>query len=67
MTDRERNTFKYKGYDVTVEVDTESVSGLSFLMPNRECPGKSFYAFAYFDNVDKFIRCNCNWDVYLRS
>ena len=52
MTDRERNTFKYKGYDVTVEVDTESVSGISFLIPNREHPGRSFYAFASKGNYE---------------
>lgn len=67
MSDRERNTFKYKGYDVTVEADPESVSGISFLMPNRELPGKSFYAFAYFDGVEKFIKCNCDWDKYTKS
>lgn len=65
MTDRERNTFKYKGYDVTVERDEESVSGISFLVPNRELPGKSYYAFAYFDEIDKFILCGCNWDKFL--
>lgn len=67
MIDRDRNTFKYKGYDVTVEADSESVSGISFLLPNRELPGKSFYAFAYFDDVEKFIKCNCDWDKYLKS
>ena len=67
MTDRDRNTFKYKGYDVTVEADSESVSGISFLVPNRELPGRSFYAFSYFDGVEKFIKCNCDWDTYLKS
>lgn len=65
MTDRERNTFKYGEYDITVLADDESVSGISFLIPNNELPRNSFYSFAYFDDVDKFIKCDCNWDKFL--
>ena len=65
MTDRDRNTFKYKGYDISVEVDPESISGISFLMPDRSIPGKSYFTFAYFDDVDRFIKCNCDWDQFL--
>lgn len=65
MTDRERNTFKYKGYDISVEADTESISGISFLMPDRSIPGQSYFTFAYFDDVDRFIKCNCDWDKFL--
>jgi len=65
MSDRERNTFKYKGYDITVETDIESVSGLSFLIPDRNLPGHSYHTFAYFDDIDRFIKCGCDWDKFL--
>ena len=67
MIDRQRNTFKYKGYDISVEADPESKSGISFLMPDRSIPGRSYFAFAYFDDVDRFIKCNCNWDDYEKA
>lgn len=65
MEDRQRNTFKYKGYDISVEADPESKSGISFLMPDRSIPGSSYFTFAYFDDVDRFIKCNCDWDKFL--
>ena len=64
MTDKERNTFKYKGYDVTVAVDCESKSGLSFSIPDRSIPN-GFSTFAYFDDVDNFIKSGCNWETFL--
>lgn len=64
MSDEKRNTFKYKGYDISVVPDEESVSGLSFKIPDRSFP-KSYFTFAYFDDIDKFIKVGCDWDKFL--
>lgn len=61
-TDRQRNTFEYKNTQVSVEPDIESVSGISFLIPDSSLPGNAYSAFAYFDDVQKFIECGCDWD-----
>ena len=61
--DRLRNTFKYKGYDIFVEYDPESVSNLSFSIPDRSLP-KSYFTFAYFDDVDRFISCGLDWNKF---
>lgn len=55
MTDRQRNTINYKGIDIIVEKDVESISGISFLIKDPSMPGNSFYAFAYYDEVKKFV------------
>ena len=53
---RQRNTFQHKGVDIIVEVDEESVSGISFLIPDKglNLPN-TFCSFAYFDDLDRFI------------
>lgn len=63
---RIRNTFHYRGYDIFVEVDTESCSGLSFSIPDKDINlPNTFCTFAYFDDLDRFIDCNRDWDVYM--
>ena len=62
MTDRERNTFQYNNVNIIVVPDTESVSGISFLIKDNSLPGNSYSAFAYFDDVKRFVDCGCNWD-----
>ena len=66
MTDRERNTFQYAGTPVAVESDIESVSGISFLIKDKSLPGNAYSAFAYFDDVKRFIDCGCNWDKFTK-
>ena len=66
MTDRQRNTFKYSNIDIIVEADIESVSGISFLVQDTSLPGKAYSAFAYFDDVKRFIDCNCDWDKFTK-
>ena len=61
--DRTRNTFKYRGYDIFVEYDPESVSNLSFNIPDRSLPN-SYFTFAYFDDLDRFISCGLDWDKF---
>ena len=65
MTDRQRNTFQYNSVDIIVEPDIESVSGISFLIKDFSLPGNSYSAFAYFDDVKRFVDCGCDWDKFL--
>ena len=67
MTDRERNTFEYKMVDSLVEADAESVSGISFLVQDNNLPGKAYSAFAYFDDVRRFIDCGCDWNKFTKG
>ena len=67
MTDRERNTIRYHNIDVIVERDSESVSGISFLIKDESTPGNSYYSFAYFDSAKLFVDCNCIWDEYIEA
>lgn len=67
MTDRERNTFKYKNIDIIVEPDIESVSGISFLIKDASLPFNSYSAFAYFDDVQHFVDCGCCWDRFVKA
>ena len=67
MTDRERNTLQYKDVDVIVETDVESVSGLSFLIKDDSLPGNAYSAFAYFDDVKRFIDCGCDWNKFTKG
>lgn len=60
---RLRNTFKYRGYDVSVEYDSESNSKLTFSIPDRSLPNSAF-GFAYFDDLDRFISCGLDWDKF---
>ena len=62
MSDRQRNTFQYNNIDIIVESDIESVSGISFLIKDNSLPGNAYSAFAYFDEVKKFIDYGCDWD-----
>lgn len=62
MTDRQRNTFKYNNVDIIVEPDIESVSGISFLVKDESLAWNAYSAFAYFDEVKKFIDFGCSWD-----
>ena len=62
MSDRQRNTFQYNNIDIIVEPDIESVSGISFLIKDTSLPGESYSAFAYFDDIKRFIDCDCSWD-----
>lgn len=59
MTDRQRNTINYKGIDIIVEKDVESISGISFLIKDPSMPENSFYAFSYYDEAKKFVQRNC--------
>ena len=65
MTDRQRNTFPYNNVSIIVEPDIESVSGISFLVRDKSMKGEAYSAFAYFDDVKKFIDCGCNWDRFM--
>lgn len=67
MTDRERNTFKYNNIDVIVEADTESVSGISFLIKDANLPGNAYSSFAYFDDVKRFIDLGCDWEKMIKG
>ena len=67
MTDRQRNTFQYNNINIIVEPDIESVSGISFLIRDTSLPAESYSAFAYFDDVRKFIDCGSNWDKFLKG
>ena len=62
MTDRERNTIQYNGTDIIAVADCESVTGISFLIKENSLPGNAYSAFAYFDDVKKFIDFGCDWD-----
>ena len=62
MSDRERNTVQYNNTNVIVTPDIESVSGISFLIKDNSLPGESYSAFAYFDDVRRFIDFGCDWD-----
>lgn len=64
--DKSRNTFKYRGYDISVEYDANSVSNLSFMIPDRSLPN-SFFSFAYFDELDEFISSGLNWDKFMNK
>ena len=66
MSDRERNTFQYNNVDIIVESDTESVSGISFLIRDMSLPGNAYSAFAYFDDVKRFVDCGCDWNKMLK-
>lgn len=66
MTDRERNTLQYNNVDIIVEPDSESVSGISFLIRDKSLPGNAYSSFAYFDDVKRFIDCDCNWDKFTK-
>ena len=66
MTDRERNTLVYNNVDVIVESDIESVSGISFLIRDKSLPGNAYSSFAYFDDVDRFIKCGCDWNKFIK-
>ena len=59
----ERNTFKYKGYDITVQYSQYTPSNLEFLIPDRSKPN-SYFALAYFDEVDELISLGLDWDKY---
>lgn len=67
MTDRERNTFQYNNVDIIVEPDIESVSGISFLVRDNSLPGNAYSAFAYFDDVKRFIDFDCDWDRMIKG
>jgi hypothetical protein len=67
MTDRERNTFQYKDVDIIVEADAESISGISFMIRDTSLPGSAYFTFAYFDDVKRFIACDCDWDKMLKA
>jgi len=67
MTNRERNTFQYNETDVIVEPDTESVSGISFLIKDNSIPGNAYSSFAFFDDVKRFIDTGCDWDRFINS
>lgn len=62
MSDRERNTFQYNNINIIVEPDIESVSGISFLIKDDAFPWEVYSAFAYFDDVKRFVDCGCSWD-----
>ena len=63
MTDQVRNTFKYKGYDVIVEYNPYTLSKIEFRIPDRSLPN-SFFAFAYFDELEDFIALGLDWNKY---
>lgn len=63
MTDNERNTFKYKGYDVMVQYCQYTPSKLEFLIPDRSAPN-AYFALAYFDEVDALISLGLDWQKY---
>ena len=67
MIDRSRNTFQYKGIDIIIESDVESVTGISFLIRDTTLPGNAYSAFAYLDKAKKFIDCNCKWERCLKD
>ena len=67
MRDRERNTLQYNNVDIIVESDIESVSGISFLIRDTSLPGEAYSAFAYFDDIKKFIDCGCDWDKMVKG
>ena len=67
MSDRERNTLQYNNVDIIVESDIESVSGISFLIRDKSLPGEAYSAFAYFDDIKKFIDCGCDWDKMVKG
>lgn len=63
---RKRNTFQHKGFDIIVEADSESVSGISFNIHDKDIDLQNAYCtFAYFDDLDRFIDCGRDWDIYL--
>lgn len=63
---RSRNTFVYKGFSIFVEVDPDSCSGLSFSIPDKDLKlSNTFCTFAYFDDLDRFIECDRDWDKYI--
>ena len=67
MTDRERNTIQYAGVDVIAVSDVESVSGISFLIKDNSLPGNAYSAFAYFDDVKKFVDLGCDWNKMIKG
>ena len=58
-----RNTFKYRGYDVTVKYSPYTPSHLEFLIPDRSQPN-TYFSFAYFDEIDDLIAVGLDWDKY---
>jgi len=67
MSDRERNTLQYNNVDIIVEPDIESVSGISFLIRDNSLPGNAYSAFAYFDDVKRFVDFGCDWDKMVKG
>lgn len=67
MSDRERNTLQYNNVDIIVESDIESVSGISFLIRDTSLPGNCYSAFAYFDDVKRFVDCGCDWNKMVKG
>ena len=62
---RDRNTFVYRGISIFVEPNPESKSGLSFCIPDKDLDlPNTFCTFAYFDDLDRFIDCGRDWNVY---
>jgi len=58
-----RNTFKYKGYDITVRSSQHTPSNLEFLIPDRSKPN-SYFTLAYFDEVEDLISVGLDWNKY---
>jgi hypothetical protein len=66
LKDRERNTFEYSGVPIFVEADPESISGISFSIPDKDLNlPNTFCSFAYFDDLKRFIDCGQDWNLYL--
>lgn len=63
MTDNERNTFKYRGYDVTVQYSQYTPSKLEFLIPDRNMPN-TYFCLSYFDEIDDLIALGMDWHKY---
>lgn len=63
--DRKRNTFEYSGVSIFVEADPESISGISFSIPDKDLNLPStFCSFAYFDDLKRFIDCGQDWGTF---
>lgn len=53
--------------DIIAEADVESVSGISFLVKDSSLPGNAYSAFAYFDDVKRFVDCGCDWNKFTKG
>jgi len=63
--DRQRNTFEYSRVSIFVEADPESISGISFSIPDKDLNLlNTFCSFAYFDDLKQFIDCGQDWELF---